>query len=510
MDDVPNCEKGCFFDQVKRDTIKPLGHIGSNDGNQFESENKTSFRPSSMKVLKASMLIAGTTVGGGFLALPQTVVFPLGSFRVTAISLLGVWIYFLSQSFVLVDCFVEYHKISANRMNQTTIGIPLLANHTLGSKGYFSATSLLVVLTEATLVSQISRAGSLLADNAVSFFGIRADRMLNYRVGCVIATVIGACISFGGRESKQVDTKSDPEFPNLGGNNLDDSRKVTGSLTADVNAILTGIFLISAFTLFQAGRLEADWSRCLASSSSARPLILSIVRAIPTILQLLAYGEILPNVCSMLQYHRNTIRIAVIIGSAIPLILLSGWGALGLALVSTNAAMHGAHDPVNVLIANGGGPIRTRLLVLAASAIGTTILGSYLALESAYDDVIFKEKSVENTSVSSPGQYWLKVVAIVFPPLMISAISPSVFLQAIDFAGSYPVLLLWGVLPPLMALRMRMKGPEDSSLMKSSDWDQLHKHKKRRLWYFLLALFSSMLVGMNGLKNISAVVRFLH
>lgn len=50
-------------------------------------------------------------------------------------------------------------------------------------------------------------------------------------------------------------------------------------------------------------------------------------------------------------------------------------------------------------------------------------------------------------------------VASVLPSLLISLTSPEVFLGAIDFAGSYPVLLLWGVAPPLMALRLRGFGP---------------------------------------------------
>ena len=43
-------------------------------------------------------------------------------------------------------------------------------------------------------------------------------------------------------------------------------------------------------------------------------------------------------------------------------------------------------DPVDVLLATG--PVKRQLFLLAASAIATTIIGSLLALQSAFDDLV--------------------------------------------------------------------------------------------------------------------------
>ena len=41
--------------------------------------------------------------------------------------------------------------------------------------------------------------------------------------------------------------------------------------------------------------------------------------------------------------------------------------------------------------------------------------------------------------------------------LLLSCTSPHAFLAATDLAGAYPVALLWGCAPPLMALRARAR-----------------------------------------------------
>ena len=223
-------------------------------------------------------------------------------------------------------------------------------------------------------------------------------------------------------------------------------------------------------------------------------------------LQLLVYGEILPNVCHMLQYNRRRIRRAVVLGSLIPLLLLTGWAALGVALVPSVTASSSslpavAVDPVNILL-QGGDAVAQRLFVLSTSAIGTTILGSLLALDSAYRDVlrmIFGPSSASSVpqddtaerrqSNDAALQFWQRpmvaALAITIPPTLIAAISPSIFLQAIDFAGSYPILLLYGILPPVMALKLGLAG------------------KKR---YQVLAILSGTMVLLSAVTDVKSFV----
>ena len=451
-----------------------------------------------VQIWKASLLIAGTTVGGGFLALPQTVVVPLGGFVPSAISLTGVWLFFLVQSLVLSECFVQCHKerqtqhtttISSDKMK--VIGIPSLVHHGIGQRGSFVATVLLILVTEATLVSQLSRAGSLLAGTG---------NLLQYRIGCILAGTIGAILSLGGSSRRHGKTQSQSQSQSQSQQSfeLTPSRQLPNRLATDVNAILTIIFLASAILLFQTGSQTATWSHCFDTSFISSPFLLTgkVVTAIPTMLQLLAFGEILPHVCHMLKYQPQAIRTSILWGSSIPLLLLTGWAGLGVALLGplTNS------DPVQVLLSTGSIAMRQRLLILATSAIGTTILGSFMALESAYHDIT-QESSDSNTS-HSLSDSWLQhplvaTLSIVIPPMAISITSPTVFLRAIDFAGSYPVLLLFGVIPPILALKMKKRNPEQTFI------------KGPTIRYVGLLLLSMFMVTMSAVPDMQAMTRWI-
>lgn len=285
-----------------------------------------------------------------------------------------------------------------------------------------------------------------------------------YQAGCCIAAIAGAVFAFGGN------TKRDDD---------DDVSSSSNSLATNSNAVLTTVFLISAVLLFQAGAPAADWSRCLTTSSKVS--FSTLAKATPTMLQLLVYGEILPKVCHMLDYQPRRIRTALILGSTIPLILLAGWAALGVALLPPTTL----GDPVTVLLQQHGGAVQSRLYVLAVSAIGTTILGSYLALESAYKDAVTSfvpRKSYQRFLTRQTA------LAIVAPPLAVACISPSLFLRAIDFAGAYPVLLLYGVIPSLISLRSRSSNNKNGFVARS------------------LGLLSLAMLGLNAFQDVRKLV----
>jgi tyrosine-specific transport protein len=270
------------------------------------------------------------------------------------------------------------------------------------------------------------------------------------------------------------------------------------SFASKSNSILTLLFLLSAGTLFGVGVGSADWTRLGASGSMHWGMVPS---AIPTFLQLLVYGEIVPCVCELLQYRRRPIQIAILLGSFLTLGLQIGWAALGTALVPVGTA--NVLDPVTVLLATPG-MVRIPLLSLAVTAILTTILGTYLALLSSYQDLARNRNGVAKTSTGTrrkhPWRERLLVASIITAPaLAIASMSPTIFLRAIDFAGSYPVLMLWGVLPPIISLMQRYRG-------RGSDQGHDNLHKKGLgdvgfdAFLIMLSSISLALVAMN-VKN---------
>jgi tyrosine-specific transport protein len=415
-------------------SVHNLSHEAGNNPNDNSNESPVS------KILSAALLIAGTTVGGGFLALP-TVVAPTGFFP-SAIALVGVWAFLGGQALTLVEVLCRVR----NRENDTQRrapppGIATAAKAAFGIAGERAITLLLVVVVEATLVSQISRAGMMFNPSL-------------YRVGCSLAAMSVGAIVFGPRTS---------------------SRRI--SVTTSLNSALMATLCAMAALLFVRGVPAADWTRLLTVQNYR-----GLPEVIPTCLQLLVYGEILPTICNYLNFQERPIRWAIGLGSFLPLILEIGWAALGISL-NPGTSGH-LEDPVALLLQ--AGPIQLPLLCLAISAILTTILGSYLALQSTMDDA-FRRSGKKPNRLSSAS--W-----IVLPALAIASISPSLFLQAIDFAGSYPVLLLWGIGPPLMALRLRDQMAPRSGLSK---W-----------WVPTSLLVSIVLFGMNVIPDIASSFRW--
>jgi len=163
------------------------------------------------------------------------------------------------------------------------------------------------------------------------------------------------------------------------------------------------------------------------------------------------------------------------------------------------------------------GPIQIPLLCLALSAILTTILGSYLALQSTFDDLVGslagskKKTASENTSsdiqdtaaASKRSNRLWSAIWIVLPALGIASISPALFLKAIDFAGSYPVLFLWGIAPPLMALKLRKTTPDDQV-------DRRPQRASLPTWWIKSLLVLSLgLFGMSAIPDLVSLARFV-
>jgi tyrosine-specific transport protein len=459
-----------FLSMVKSQQANGDNENSSGESKTFLSTVQSFNQDDVIQTMKCSLLIAGTTIGGGFLAVPQSILVPLhGQFIPAAVSLTVVWGFLLIQSLYLSEAIVDTWQKrndqdnmynSSTSTSQNLPGISSCVQQNFSSLRGSSAITgaLLFVLTVATMVSQLSRAGSIfvgmkctpstscqVGSNFMSS-SIVSSNLNDYRIGCIIAAVLGSICSFG----------------------------LSGSTTATIHAVLTTIFLTSATILFYSGQQVADWSNCFVGGTLATTPWSGIGQAVPTMLQLLVYGEILPTVCSLLDYNKKKIRIAVAVGSFIPLVLLSGWSALAVALLPqlTKSVLS---DPVDVLLQQSG-LVSISLYILAFSAIATTILGCNLALETNYKDMInllppsiptrmFRRRRGEVVDVVLKSS-WLKYSIISIVPILISIISPKVFIQAIDFAGSYPVLILFGVIPS--SIRIRGQKKQNSSSLSTT------------------------------------------
>jgi hypothetical protein len=130
------------------------------------------------------------------------------------------------------------------------------------------------------------------------------------------------------------------------------------------------------------------------------------------------------------------------------------------------------------------------VLLLAISAIATTIIGSFLAMSQFYGDIIAStQKNSGSSGAASSGSSGsggsgstsssssrvqlnkiLPRLLTVLPPTIVSALgSQSLYYAATAFAGAFPVCTLWCLFPPLtrviLGRRRRQQGASPLPLL---------------------------------------------
>jgi hypothetical protein len=176
--------------------------------------------------------------------------------------------------------------------------------------------------------------------------------------------------------------------------------------------------------LFACGIPSANWDRLGFGATNIIMNLGGISHVIPTFLQLLVYGEIIPCVFEILNYNIKAMHLLIILGSLLTLCLQNCWSGLGMLLVSSTTGMI-LNDAVNVLLQQGG-LVGFPLLSSAITAILTTILGSGLALLTMFNDLYLKLSSrrgrhnqntdVNTEDLNSIGENSLKSESSTSPP----------------------------------------------------------------------------------------------
>ncbi|CAK9067190.1 unnamed protein product [Durusdinium trenchii] len=348
----------------QRQRLRQLSNI-LRDSGAVPSTQESSWNS---KDTAAAVLVTGTAIGGGFLALPYTTA-PSG-FVPSFVVMLFSWALLFVQAQVATDLLVEESKGEA-------VSFAVAAQRRLGSKGEIVISVLFLLLMMTTLVSQYAEAGALFS----TLTGMPQN------LARLLLSLALAILTW----------------------------KSPTTRTAAVNGLLTLGFVLASFVVFGTGLPLAHWDRLLRSDWR--------------------------------NYARSfRMKRAIFVGSVLLLILETAWSALGLALVPFHGGLR--EDPVTVLLRQGG-PVASAVLGLGCFAVVTTILGTNLALRSF----------CRGAKLLPPS--WAYSLGVLLP-----ALAPKgAFFAAIDFAGAYPVTLLWGCALPLMALRGQNKTKRKTLLL---------------------------------------------
>jgi len=398
-----------------------------------------------MKSHHAATLIAGTSIGGGFLALP-TVTAPIG-FPVAATAMCGVWCMLMVAAFAYAEgaSRVLLEKGKHNHEDATTPGglggalgksadggaggaagdgqqkvsIASLSAAAFGARASTVCTVAFVGQVLAMITAQLVKT----AEVATAVSG----GAIPYTLGCILPAVIFGAFTL----------KASP-------------RAVERANTALTISIVVGFILlcrnVAASGASSVARLTvANWQPLLqpvraasTGAGSGWPL--------PVFLSVLQFGAAIPVVVQGMQAHRSAqnnqrMRRALLAGASLPLILGLLWTAVATAQPPMGGVGAGGVDDPVLRLLLGARAVALPAQALCAGAIGSTLIGAYLTLNQLFGDVL------------APRQAALATLAVVIGPALLGTAGPSLYLPLLGLSGAFPCTILY-VLVPLLALRV--------------------------------------------------------
>ncbi len=372
------------------------------DGNQLSHQAGS--------VLGSTALVAGTTIGAGILALP-TVTLPSGVVPSSAL-LIAVWIYTLVSGLLIAEVTLRTMRL----VGRPSLGLLVIVERTLGKLGARIAGGVYLFLQYAMLVAYISLGGEILVSAASKVSGVQNVPIW---IGTTVFALLFGGIMYLGRE----------RFV----------EKLNSVFVAIVIASFLGLLFLGLTQVRTTQFLFQDWS--------------ALTPAVSFMLVALFYHGVVPVIVAQLEGDARKIRLSIVIGSVIPLIMFLAWNAVILGSVSPEMVKDTSggtvFDPLQVLRLGGAGEwLGVLLLVFSEFAIVTSFIGVVYGLLNFFEDIspVAPHKPSGRLSLYS---------LIIFPPMSLSVMSSSIFFHALDYAGTFGVSVLVGIIPALMSWKQR-------------------------------------------------------
>jgi tyrosine-specific transport protein len=356
-----------------------------------------------MKIFTAALMISGNTIGAGILGLPV-----LGGMAGAIPSILGlmaIWMVMLGTAFVLAWRMMSH--------GPEIKGLPSLYQKELGSfgKGFASIGYL------------------------INYFGILVAYL------CGGATIITNLFSIGIPESIVTLFL----FAILTGITLlgvEVVRKSNAALMALLFLAFLYLIVTSGMNIHLKWLQYADWRFFPA--------------VFPVFICAFTYHNTIPIVVRVLDYDRSSVNKALIVGSAIPLILSILWtlsviGCLPLDGPGKDTLFHAFEKnfPATIPLAHilDSRVFTTVSLVFSLLAIATSYMAVGTGLLNFMKDLtrpLFKRRNRVTDAFLAFGL-----------PLLITLCYPDLFLIALNVAGGVGIGIVFGILPGMILVKMR-------------------------------------------------------
>ncbi|MCG9650791.1 aromatic amino acid transporter [Vibrio brasiliensis] len=358
------------------------------------------------KVLGSTLIIAGTTIGAGMLALPLASA-GIG-FTTSLVIMISLWALMAYTALLMI----EVHQHADQDATLHT-----LANQFLGTKGKWVASFAMMFLFYALCAAYIAGGGAQFAERISTFTGLEVSATTS----TILFTLLVATVV------------------------------TVGTATVDkVNRVLFLIKIVAmAMVLtFLAPNVTESY---LLSMPVEQGLVIA---AIPVIFTSFGFHGSIPAIVNYLDGHTPSLRKAILIGSAIPLIIYVFWQIVTLGVVNQSTLLE--NQGLSSLISTLATTVHRSSLgqtigIFADLALLTSFLGVSLGLFEFLGDKI-------NKGQNSRSRVIVGLVTFV-PPMGFALFYPQGFIAALGYAAIALVVLAI-FLPIMMVKQARRQATE--------------------------------------------------
>ena len=347
-------------------------------------------------VLGGTLLIAGTTIGVGMLALPIATG-PSGFIPSITIYFL-CWLFMLCTGLLLLEVCMWLPKDS---------NLISMAGTLLGPVGKMVCWIVYLFLFATVMIAHVVGGGDILSEITKG--------ALSVPVATLLYVVIFSPVVY------------------LGTHSVD--RLNLGLMAGVIGSYVLFIFVSAKHVNFELLKYQ-NWSKAWL--------------AIPILFTAFTYQVIIPTLVTYMERNVKKIRIAIFLGTSIPLVVYLVWQVLILGIIPIDGPAglieakrlgQNAVMPLKKLVGDDN------IFAIGKAFAFFTMTTSYIALALAYLDFLADGLKVKKVGLRKVGL----CLAIFIPPTIIALTYPHVFITALSYAGGFSCAILFGLFPPLMA-----------------------------------------------------------
>lgn len=351
------------------------------------------------KVIGGILLIIGTSIGGGLLALPMATAG--GGFIHSLWLFLGAW---------LLTLFGAFYILEVNLWLPPHTNMVSMAQATLGKSGQVITWIVYLLLLYALLSAYIA-GGSDLVGLYLKKIHFPFDHALSAPVFVII---FGSTIHLGIRTVDRANR-----------------------LLMTIKTVAYVLLIVLTMPHVEFERLQQGTPRLLAG-------------AVMVVVTSFGYATIIPSLRTYFSSDVNMLRWVIGVGSFIPLICYLLWDFAVQGAVDRSALLQMAHSEnavSNLTLALSGAQTHSVLSSTAHVFTAICVTTSFLGVGLCLWDFIADGYRIQRDASKSR---WLVTLSTLLPPLLMVMFWPNIFVKALVYAGVLCVVLLM-LMPGVMA-----------------------------------------------------------